>query len=172
VQITDISQFGTPQQVASLVLPRDVRLLGTAITKTPLPPKDTGTVLGVVERDPITTYRCLPCFAVIRQLQMQHDFATFENDFDCSRRTNAIHLSAFQRPKPCLRLLRQPLGKEHLLLGSNCTHAAFASAGFLASRHPFCIFAPQKCGAACAHVWLCVRRLHTGMSSSPGTSTS
>ena len=58
LQITDISQFGTPQEVASLVLPRDVRLLGTAVTKTPLPPKDTGTVLGVVDRDPITTYRC------------------------------------------------------------------------------------------------------------------
>ena len=61
-QITDISQFGTPQQVAQLVLPRDVRLLSTAVSKTPLPPKDTGTVLGVVEREPVTTYRrAVPC---------------------------------------------------------------------------------------------------------------
>ena len=58
LQITDIAQFGTPEQVASLVLPRDVRMLGTAVTRTALPPKDTGTVLGVVDRDPITTYRC------------------------------------------------------------------------------------------------------------------
>ena len=57
LQITDISQFGTPQQVAQLVLPRDVRVLSTAVSKTELPPKDTGTVLGVVDRDPVTTYR-------------------------------------------------------------------------------------------------------------------
>ena len=57
MQITDISQLGTPQQVAQLVLPRDVRMLNTAVSKTALPPKDTGTVLGVVEREPVTTYR-------------------------------------------------------------------------------------------------------------------
>ncbi len=57
LQITDISQLGTPQQVAQLVLPRDVRVLSTVVSKTALPPKDTGTVLGVVDRDPVTTYR-------------------------------------------------------------------------------------------------------------------
>ena len=49
--------MGTPQQVAQLVLPRDVRVLSTVVSKTALPPKDTGTVLGVVDRDPVTTYR-------------------------------------------------------------------------------------------------------------------
>lgn len=39
------------------MLPRDVRLLSTAVSKTQPPPKDTGTVLGIVEREPITTYR-------------------------------------------------------------------------------------------------------------------
>lgn len=39
------------------MLPRDVRVLSTVVSKTALPPKDTGTVLGVVDRDPVTTYR-------------------------------------------------------------------------------------------------------------------
>ena len=41
------------------MLPRDVIMLSSVSTQLALPPKDTGTVLGVVERAPQTIYRCL-----------------------------------------------------------------------------------------------------------------
>ena len=59
VQITDISQFGTLAEVAGLVLPRDVVMLSSVTTQLTLPPKDTGTVRGIVERAPQTIYRWL-----------------------------------------------------------------------------------------------------------------
>ena len=57
-QITDISQFGTLEEVAGLVLPRDVVMLSSRTAQVALPPKDTGTVLGIIERVPQTIYRC------------------------------------------------------------------------------------------------------------------
>lgn len=57
MQITDISQFGTLDEVAGLVLPRDVVMLASQAVQVALPPKDTGTVLGIIERAPQTIYR-------------------------------------------------------------------------------------------------------------------
>jgi len=45
------------EEVAALVLPRDVRMLAQGTSRVEMPPKDTGTLLGVIQRDPQTIYR-------------------------------------------------------------------------------------------------------------------
>ncbi|KAL4433233.1 hypothetical protein ABPG77_003281 [Micractinium sp. CCAP 211/92] len=55
-QVTDISQLGDPKAVARLLLPPGATVLSYATEAVPQPPKDTGTVLGVIERDPVNYY--------------------------------------------------------------------------------------------------------------------
>ena len=55
----DISLLGEPKEVARLLLPPGATVVGLASTKVAQPPKDTGTVLGTIERDPVTYYRCV-----------------------------------------------------------------------------------------------------------------
>lgn len=59
LQVTDISQLGDPKAVARLLLPPGATVLSYATEAVPQPPKDTGTVLGVIERDPVNYYRCV-----------------------------------------------------------------------------------------------------------------
>ena len=56
-QITDISQLGTPQEVISFLLPPTTRTLSSSVRTIEQPPKDTGTVMGVIQRDPVIIYR-------------------------------------------------------------------------------------------------------------------
>lgn len=56
-QITDISQLGPVEEVAKLVLPPGSRVDSVSTREFPVPPKDTGTVMGVIERDPVVVYR-------------------------------------------------------------------------------------------------------------------
>lgn len=57
LQITDITQLGGPNEVSRLILPPGTRVLATSVNKIPIPPRDTGTVVGVIERDPLVIYR-------------------------------------------------------------------------------------------------------------------
>lgn len=56
-QITDISQLGSAEEVSKLVLPPGSRIDSVSVRTFPIPPKDTGTVMGVIERDPLVVYR-------------------------------------------------------------------------------------------------------------------
>ena len=65
VQINDISQYGDPEEVGSIVLPRasgdgsggnGVKNLSVASRKVSLPPRDTGTVAGLYTPPPKTYY--------------------------------------------------------------------------------------------------------------------
>lgn len=56
-QITDISQLGSIEEVSKLVLPPGSRIDGASVRTFPIAPKDTGTVVGVIERDPVVVYR-------------------------------------------------------------------------------------------------------------------
>ena len=59
-QLTDISQWGSAEEAARLLLPRGARLLSASATAVPQPPRDTGTLLGVVQPAPSTVYRRAP----------------------------------------------------------------------------------------------------------------
>ena len=56
-QITNISQLGSAEEVAKLVLPPGSRVDSVSTRTFPVPPKDTGTLMGVIERDPVVVYR-------------------------------------------------------------------------------------------------------------------
>lgn len=56
--MTDITGLGSPADVAQLLFPPGARLLSLGAESFPLPPRDTGTLRGVLERQPITIYRC------------------------------------------------------------------------------------------------------------------
>lgn len=53
--MNDISQLGTPIEVAQLILPRGSTLLATATQQVPVPPKQTP--VGQVELPPQTYFR-------------------------------------------------------------------------------------------------------------------
>ena len=55
-QVTDIAQLGDPKAVARLLLPAGATVLSVSAATVAQPPKNTGTVLGVIERDPVTYY--------------------------------------------------------------------------------------------------------------------
>ena len=57
LQVTDVSQLGTPEEVALLVLPPGSRVARAQVVTFPQPPRDTGSVLGVIERPPKQLYR-------------------------------------------------------------------------------------------------------------------
>jgi len=57
MQVTDISQLGDVRSVARLLLPPGATVISATSESVPQPPKDTGTVLGVIERDPVNYYR-------------------------------------------------------------------------------------------------------------------
>lgn len=54
-QVNDISQLGTPIEVAQLILPRGSTLLATATQQVPVPPKQTP--VGQVDLPPQTYFR-------------------------------------------------------------------------------------------------------------------
>jgi hypothetical protein len=56
-QVTDVSQLGSPKEVIDVLLPPTTRILAASTATFPQPPRDTGTVLGVIDRDPVTIYR-------------------------------------------------------------------------------------------------------------------
>ena len=56
-QITDIKQLGSIDEVARLILPPGTKILDSSVRKFELPSKDTGTVIGVIDRDPVLVYR-------------------------------------------------------------------------------------------------------------------
>lgn len=56
-QITDIAQFGSAQETARLVFPPGTKVMSAKSLEFPQPAKDTGTVLGKIERDPLHVYR-------------------------------------------------------------------------------------------------------------------
>lgn len=56
-QVTDITQLGTQQEVVKLLLPPTTKVYTTSVKVYPQPPRDTKSVLGVIERDPVTIYR-------------------------------------------------------------------------------------------------------------------
>ena len=52
--------------MASLIFPPGARLLSVATETFPLPPRDTGTPLGVLERQPMAVYRwAVVCFSSV-----------------------------------------------------------------------------------------------------------
>ena len=57
MQLSDIGQWGDAAAVAGLLLPRGTRVLASAVDTTQLPPRDTGTLVGVVQPPPQTLYR-------------------------------------------------------------------------------------------------------------------
>jgi hypothetical protein len=58
LQVTDIQQLGSPEEVARLVLPPGARVAAAAVRSFPQPPRDTGSpLLGVIERPPRLVYR-------------------------------------------------------------------------------------------------------------------
>ncbi len=56
-QLNDISQYGDLQEVANLLLPRGSRVVGAERKTVQRPPRDTGTIRGVVTPPPDTVYR-------------------------------------------------------------------------------------------------------------------
>lgn len=52
----DISQLGDARKVAKLLIPPGAVVAGVTSTAVAQPPRDTGTVLGVIERQPVTYY--------------------------------------------------------------------------------------------------------------------
>lgn len=59
MQLQDISAWGTGAEVAQLLLPGGTRLSSFEKVSIPRPPKDTRTVRGVVEQEPLSIYRYL-----------------------------------------------------------------------------------------------------------------
>jgi hypothetical protein len=57
LQVTDVSQLGTPEEVARLVLPPGSRVARAEVLLVPQPPRDTGSVLGTIERPDRQLYR-------------------------------------------------------------------------------------------------------------------
>ena len=55
----DISQMGDARAVAKLLLPPGSAVLAVTSLVQQMPARDTGTVLGVLPRDPVTYYRCV-----------------------------------------------------------------------------------------------------------------
>lgn len=53
----DITLLGDAKEVARLLLPPGAAVLGVETVSVEQPPRDTGTVLGVIQRDPVTYYR-------------------------------------------------------------------------------------------------------------------
>ena len=66
-QLTDISQWGSAEEAARLLLPRGARLLAASAAVVSQPPRDTGTLVGVVEQAPRTIYRRGPWLMVRRR---------------------------------------------------------------------------------------------------------
>ncbi|GAB4817177.1 hypothetical protein N2152v2_004223 [Parachlorella kessleri] len=57
VVLTDISQWGSPKDVARLLLPPGAAVASYSVTSIPQPPRETGTVFGAIKRDPVNLYR-------------------------------------------------------------------------------------------------------------------
>lgn len=57
LQITSITQLGSLQDVSRLILPPGTKIINASVKEFPLTPKDTGTVVGVIQRDPLILYR-------------------------------------------------------------------------------------------------------------------
>ena len=57
LQLTDISQWGSPKDVARLLLPPGAVVASYSVTSIPQPPRETGTVFGAIKRDPVNLYR-------------------------------------------------------------------------------------------------------------------
>lgn len=57
LQITDISQFGNLQEASRLLFPPGTKVFSAADIEFPQPAKDTGTLLGKIEREPVHVYR-------------------------------------------------------------------------------------------------------------------
>eukprot|EP00884_Botryococcus_braunii_P012917 jgi/Botrbrau1/21626/Bobra.43_1s0028.1 len=56
LQLADISQWGSAEDAARLLLPRGIKLLSVQAKQIEMPARDTGTVLGVVKVPPQTIY--------------------------------------------------------------------------------------------------------------------
>ena len=54
----DITMLGDSRSVAKLLLPAGATVLDVEQITVEQPPRDTGTVLGVIQRDPVNYYRC------------------------------------------------------------------------------------------------------------------
>lgn len=53
----DITLLGDIKEVSRLLLPPGAAVLASGAVAVAQPPRDTGTVLGVIQRDPVTYYR-------------------------------------------------------------------------------------------------------------------
>ncbi len=53
----DISQLGDPREVAKLLVPPGALVASVTSFTVAQPPKDTGTVLGTIQRDPVSYYK-------------------------------------------------------------------------------------------------------------------
>lgn len=56
-QITSISQLGTAEEVSKVILPPGTKINQVSVRTFEVPSKNTGTVVGVIDRDPIVIYR-------------------------------------------------------------------------------------------------------------------
>lgn len=56
-QITSISQLGSAEEVSKIILPPGTKVQEVSVRTFEVPSKNTGTVVGVIERDPVVIYR-------------------------------------------------------------------------------------------------------------------
>jgi PsbP len=56
-QLTDIGQYGSAEEVARMLAPRDSKLVAASEAKVTMPSRDTGTILGTVKVPDQTIYR-------------------------------------------------------------------------------------------------------------------
>ena len=59
VQLQDITGWGDGQEVGQVLLPPGARVASFETQIDPQPPKDTGTVRGIVDQPPRVYYRCV-----------------------------------------------------------------------------------------------------------------
>ena len=59
-QLTDVAQLGSVEEVTKLIVPPGSQVLAREAAKKALPPRDTGTIRGVVQLPPQTAYRSHP----------------------------------------------------------------------------------------------------------------
>jgi hypothetical protein len=57
VQLSNISQWGDPRDVATLLLPPGATVYSYETISIPQPARQTGTIVGTLARDPIMLYR-------------------------------------------------------------------------------------------------------------------
>jgi hypothetical protein len=57
LQVTDISQLGTAEEVVKLLLPPNTNILSVKKVEYPQAARDTGTPIGILDRPPISIYR-------------------------------------------------------------------------------------------------------------------